>query len=137
MTRVKQKLRIERKHPRVEIGIHCVVGLPDSDLSAGKILDLSTGGLKFSCGRRTIYNILPDNKRTPGLVTGIVVEMHFEVELPDLTALAVKCNVRLVYFERLAQDDFHVGAQFTRIDKTVKKALLTYLESTPEILDKQ
>ena len=132
MVREKRHLRIERKHSRVETGIHCVVGLPDSNLSAGKILDLSAGGLKFSCGRRTLHNILPEHKRTPGLVTGIEVEIHFELQLPDQTALSIKCNARLIHFERLAQDNFHVGAKFTRMDKTVKKSLQTYLKPTPE-----
>ncbi len=126
----KRNLRIERKHPRVDTGIHCVVGLPDCDLTAGEILDLSVGGLKFSCGRHTIQNVLPGNRRTPGLVTGVLVEIHFELQLPDQTEHPIKCDARLVYFERLAQDNFHVGAQFTRMDETAKEALRAYLKST-------
>ena len=129
MTREKRNLQIERKHPRVGTGIDCVVGLPESDLSAGKILDLSAGGLKFSCGRRTIHNILPEHKRTPGMVTGIVVEMHFELQLPGLKALPVKCNARLIHFERLAQDSFHVGVRFSQMGKSATRSLHTYLES--------
>jgi hypothetical protein len=34
----------------------------------------------------------------------------------------------VIHFERLAQDDFHVGLQFTSMDKATKKALNAYLD---------
>jgi len=132
MDRDKQHLRIERKHPRVEAVIGCAVGLPNSDLSAGHIQNLSEGGLKFSCDRNTIHNILPEKMRTPGSVADIVVEIHFELQLPDLTTLSVKCSARLIHFERLAQDNYHVGLQFNKMDKTVTKALHAHIGSTLE-----
>ena len=129
---MKQHLWIKRKHPRFKADIHCVVGLPNSDLSDGKIHDLSVDGLKFSCARHTIHNILPENRRTPGPVMDIVVEIHFELQLPDLTAQAVKCKATLVHFERLAQDEFHVGVQFINMNKTATKVLEAFLETAQE-----
>jgi hypothetical protein len=129
MERNKQHLRIERKGPRVAASIDCVVGLPDGDLSAGQICNMSVGGLKFACGLHTLHSILPQHERTPGSVTGITVEIHFELQLPDQAPLPVKCNARMVHFERLAQDNFHVGLQFTSLDETTTKAIHTYLVS--------
>jgi c-di-GMP-binding flagellar brake protein YcgR len=125
----KQHLRIERKHLRLKAVIHCLIGLPNGDLSDAQICDLSIGGLKFSCGRHTISNILPENIRAPIPLTGTALEIHFELQQPDQAALPVKCETRVVHFERLAQDVFHVGLQFTSMEKTVKKALRAYLES--------
>jgi hypothetical protein len=129
---MKQHLWIKRKHPRFKADIHCVVGLPNSDLSDGQIHDLSVDGLRFGCARHTIHNILPENRRTPGPVMDIVVEIHFELQLPNLTAQAVKCKATLVHFERLAQDEFHVGVQFINMNKTATKALEAFLETAQE-----
>jgi len=128
----KQHLWIERKYPRIETGIHCVVGLPGSELSAAYILDLSEDGLKFSCGRHTLYDILPEDMRTPDHVTGVMIEIHFELPRPDLPALVVKCNASLVHFARLAQDEFHAGVKFSHMDKATRKGLQAYLRSVLE-----
>ena len=121
---MKQPLWIKRKHPRVKTDIHCEVGLPNNDLSDGQILDLSVDGLKFGCARHTIHNILPENRRTPGPVMDIVIEIHFELQLPDLTAQAVKCKATLIHFERLAQENYHVGVQFINMNNTALEAFL-------------
>ena len=63
------------------------------------------------------------------MVTGIVVEMHFELQLSDQKALPVKCNAHLIHFERLAQDSFHVGVRFSQMGKAATRSLHTYLES--------
>ena len=125
----KQHLRIERKHLRINVDIHCMIGLPDDDLSDAQICDLSVGGLKFSCRQHTINNLLPENIRAPIPLTGVTLVIHFELQQPDQAAHPVKCEGRVVHFERLAQDNFHVGLQFTSIDTTTEEKLLAYLES--------
>ena len=130
----KQHLRIARKYPRIEAEIHCSVGLAGRDFSAGMIRDMSEGGLKFSCGLQTIQNILPEDLRTPDLVTGVMVKLLFELPRAGLGALAVECDASLVHFERFSHDDFHVGVQFIRMDKATRKSLRVYLQS---VLEKQ
>ena len=131
----KQHLRIERKHLRVKVDIHCMIGLPDGDLSDAQISDLSPGGLKFNCRRHTVDNVLPENTSTPIPLTGIALEIHFELQQPDHAAHPVQCEARVIHFERLAQDDFRVGLQFTSIDETAIKALHAYLESVAKNQD--
>ena len=125
----KQHLRIERKHLRVKVNIHCMIGLPDADLSEAQICDLSVGGLKFNCRRHTINNILPENVRAPIPLTGVALEIHFELQQPEQAAYPVKCEARVVHFERLAQDNFHICLQFTSMDRTTEETLHAYLES--------
>ena len=106
-----------------------MVGLPDSSLSEARICNLSAGGLKFNCRRHTVDNILPENSSTPIPLTGIALKIHFELPQPNHVAHPIQCEARVIHFERLAQDDFHVGLQFTSMDKATKKALNTYLDS--------
>jgi len=135
MENTEHHLRIERKHLRVKVDIHCMVGLPDSSLSEAQICDLSAGGLKFNCRRHTVDNILPENTSTPIPLTGIPLEIHFELQQPDHAAHPVQCEARVIHFERLAQDDFHIGLQFTSMDEATKKALQDYLESVAKNQD--
>ena len=128
----KQHLRIARKYPRIEAEVHCSVGLPGGDFSAGLIRDMSEGGLKFSCGLHTIQCILPEELQTPDLVTGVMVEILFECPRAGLDALAVECDASLVHFERFSHDDFHVGVQFIRMDKATRKGLRAYVQSVLE-----
>jgi len=132
---MKRHLWIKRKHPRVKTDIPCVVGPPDCDLSTGQVYDLSVDGLKFGCTRHTIHNILPENRRTPGPVMDIVIEIHFELQLPDLKTQAMNCKATLIHFERLSQDEFHVGVQFINMDKTATEALEAFLETALEKQD--
>jgi c-di-GMP-binding flagellar brake protein YcgR len=131
----KHHLWIERKHLRVKVEIPCMIGLPDASLSEAQICDLSTGGLKFNCRRHTVDNILPEKTRTPIPLTGITIEIQFELQQPDHAIHPVQCEARVVHFERLSQDDFHVGLQFTSMDKATEEALNAYLESIPKNQD--
>ena len=124
MNRKKQHLWIERKYARIDAAIDCVVGLPGSDLAAGIIRDISEGGLNFSCERPTIYNIFPEYNRTPGLTTGVMVEVRFELQQAGREMLAIKCNARLIHFERRSQDNFHVGIKFINMDRAAKKGIM-------------
>ena len=131
----KHHLRIERKHLRVKVEIPCMIGLPDGDLSEAQICDLSAGGLKFNCRRHTINNLLPENVTAPIPLTGITLEIQFELQQAKQAAHPVKCEARVVHFERLAQDDFHIGLQFTSMDEATKKALDAYMESVAKNQD--
>ncbi|NOR41446.1 MAG: hypothetical protein GQ537_09565 [Gammaproteobacteria bacterium] len=131
----KHHLWIERKHLRVKVEIPCMIGLPDGSLSEAQICDLSAGGLKFNCRRHTINNILPENITAPIPLTGVTLQIQFELQRPDHAIHPVQCEARVVHFERLAQDDFHIGLQFTPMDEATKKALHDYLESVAKNQD--
>jgi c-di-GMP-binding flagellar brake protein YcgR len=113
----------KRQHLRLETEIACTVRLPTGDAMSAKILNLSVGGLMFSCGRDTFHQLLPKDQRTPGQVTGVVIEIRFELQPPSQPLLSIDANARVIHSERLAQDVFHVGVQFINIDEATAQTL--------------
>jgi len=111
----------------------CEVG---SDACGGlqpvRILNLSIGGLKFSCGLRVINSILPEDQRTPGQILDVEMDISFELSREDATVLPVRTRARVVHSERLAQDEFHVGVQFMELEASVAGTLETYINELLE-----
>jgi len=94
------------------------------------IVNLSVGGLKFSCGRDTVHQILPKDQQTPGQVTGVMIEIQFDLKSPAQPPLSLNTRARVIHSERLAQDVFHVGLQFIHIDESDVLALKGYIDAT-------
>jgi hypothetical protein len=117
----------KRKHFRVNTDIPCEMGLPRNALSAARIIDLSLSGLKFRCDRTTIHAILPEDQRTPGRVWDVEIEIHFTLQNEACPAVAVDARARVIHSERLAQDAFHVGVEFTELDAAARKSLEDYI----------
>jgi c-di-GMP-binding flagellar brake protein YcgR len=124
----KQHLRIDRQHLRVATDLACEVG---GDECGGpqsvRILNLSIGGLKFSCGLRVINSILPEDQRTPGQILDVEMDISFDLSQGGAPALPVRTRARVVHSERLAQDEFHVGVQFIDLEKTVSESVENYI----------
>ena len=117
----------KRKHFRVTTDIPCEMGLQRNALSAARIVDLSPGGLKFRCDRNTIHGILPEDQRTPGRVWDVEIEIHFTLQAGARPAVVVDARARVIHSERLAQDAFHVGVEFSELDAAVRKTLEDYI----------
>jgi c-di-GMP-binding flagellar brake protein YcgR len=101
----------------------CEAGLPGEDLEAVQLLNLSVGGMKFQCGLQQINRLLPEQQRIPGMVMDVILELRLKLEAAAAPAAAISARARLVHYERLAQDCFHVGVEFTDIDKTEHRKL--------------
>jgi hypothetical protein len=112
----RQHLRIDRKHNRIDVDIPCKVGPSNSRLSSAQVLDISIGGLKFSCNQATIRQIIPDSQYTVGLISGVEIVVHFTIEPHDQSSFTIKTPARVIHTERLAQDKFHIGIQFLGLD---------------------
>ncbi len=123
----QQHLRIDRKHFRVDFDLPCKVGPSDSRVMVARVMDLSTGGLKFSCDRTTIQKIIPESQQALGLILGVEIVVHFTVKLQGKRASAIKNQARVIHSERLAQDLFHVGIQFLDLDHTSAGKLETFI----------
>ena len=117
----------KRKHFRIKTDIPCVMGLRRDTLSPARIVDLSSGGLKFRCDRSTIHGILPEDQRTPGRVWDVEIEIHFTLQTGAPPEVVVDARARVIHSERLAQDAFHVGVEFTELDAAVRKTLDDYI----------
>lgn len=122
-----QHLRIDRKHFRIATDLPCKVGPSDSKVTTARVLDLSIGGLKFSCDRTTIKKIIPESQQALGLILGVEVVVHFTIKQQGKRPSAIKTPARVIHSERLAQDLFHVGIQFLELESIVASTLETYI----------
>ena len=104
--------------------------MPKGELLPAIIVNLSVDGLKFSCGRDTVHQILPKDQQTPGQVTGVMIEIQFDLQPPAQPPLPLNTRARVIHSERLAQDVFHVGIQFIHIDESDLMALKGYIDAT-------
>jgi hypothetical protein len=91
------------------------------------VLDLSIGGLKFSCNHATIKRIMPNEQQPLGMILGVEMVVHFNIKLGNKRPVAIKTPARVVHTERLAQDLFHVGIQFLGLDTSTTNHLETYI----------
>ena len=66
----KQHLWIDRKDKRISLSLPCQVRGTDERACAGRIINLSAGGMKFACNRETFELLLPEGQRTPGMISG-------------------------------------------------------------------
>jgi hypothetical protein len=124
----KQHFRIDRQHLRVAIDLACEVGGDGCDgPQPVRMLNLSIGGLKFSCGLRVINSILPEDQRTPGQILDVEMEISFGLPVGDAPVLPIRTRGRVVHSERLAQDEFHVGVQFIDLTNSVTEPIEKYI----------
>ena len=106
----------------------CEVGQPGGKLFAAKVLDISIGGLKFSCSQETVNSIIPDGERTVGLIMDVEVEVQFSLPSDNKSTTVIKTGASIIHSERLAQDLFHVGIQFNTLNSNVRRQLEVFIE---------
>jgi len=122
--------REKRQYFRVDTEIPGTVRLPKGDILPTTIVNLSVGGLKFSCGRDTVHQILPKDQQTPGQITGVMIEIQFDLQPLEQPQLSLNTRARVIHSERLAQDVFHIGIEFIHIDESDIMALKGYIDAT-------
>jgi hypothetical protein len=121
--------REKRQYFRLDTEIPGTVRLPEGESLPALIVNLSVGGLKFSCGRDTVHQILPKDQQTPGQVTGVMIEIQFDLQSPAQPPLSLNTRARVIHSERLAQDIFHVGVQFIHIDEATVATLKRHIDA--------
>jgi hypothetical protein len=73
-------------------------------------------------------DLLPESQRTPGLAQNVEIEVQFQFTLPGSTdPHTIKTAATIIHTERLAQDCYHVGAQFNSLPDCDARALETYI----------
>ena len=106
----------------------CEVGQPGGKLFTAQVLDISVGGLKFSCSHDTVNNIIPDGERTVGLIMDAGIDIQFKLPSDKKRTTVIKTSARIIHSERLAQDLFHVGVQFNTLNINALRQLEAYVE---------
>ena len=124
----KQHFAIDRKHPRIETKIPCRVGRPDADFCDAIILNLSVGGLMLECNRETYSSLIPPEQSTPGQVSDVPVIVKFSLSPIGRRAMNMQLTAMVIHSERLAQDRFHIGIQFTGVSKANMNRLENHID---------
>lgn len=124
----QQHFRSNRKNLRIRAELSCEVGQPGGELFSAQILDISIGGLKFSCAHETVNNIIPDGERTVGLILDAGIDIQFKLPSDKKRTTTIKTSARIIHSERLAQDVFHVGIQFNTLNINALRQLEAYIE---------
>lgn len=114
----KQHFALDRKHERIDTEIPCRLGLPGARQFDGTIINLSAGGLRLACNLETYEAIIPAEQRTPGQVIDLTVEVKFSLQSVEGTVVDLQLTAQVIHSERLAQDSFHIGIQFTDMRKS-------------------
>ena len=127
-TQEQQHFRSNRRHRRIRAALSCEVGQAGGKLFTTQILDISIGGLKFSCSHDTVNNLIPEGERTVGLIMDAGIDIQFKLPSDKKRTTAIKTSARIIHSERLAQDVFHVGVQFNTLDINALRQLEAYIE---------
>ena len=127
-TQEQQHFRSNRRHRRIRADLSCEIGQPGGKLFTAQILDISIGGLKFSCCHDTVNNIIPEGERTVGLIMDAGIDIQFKLPSDKKRTTAIKTSARIIHSERLAQDVFHVGVKFNSLNINALRQLETYIE---------
>ena len=127
-TQEQHHFRSNRRNRRIRAALSCEIGQPGGQLFTAQILDISIGGLKFSCSHDTVNNIISEGERTVGLIMDAGIDIQFKLPSDKNRATAIKTSARIIHSERLAQDVFHVGVKFNTLNINVLRQLETYIE---------
>jgi c-di-GMP-binding flagellar brake protein YcgR len=123
----RQHLRSDRQNLRVKTQIPCQVGPPGGETSVALILDLSCGGVKFSCNQQVVNKLFPEDAAPLGVVLDVFINIQFNLSEDDAPDALIKTGARVVHTERLAQDLFQVGVHFIDLTQAATEKLQIFI----------
>jgi len=123
----RQHLRSDRKNSRVKVQIPCEVGPPGGEMNVALMLDLSCGGVKFSCNQHVINGMFTEDEAPLGVVLDVFINIHFNLSEDESLDSLIKTGARVIHTERLAQDLFHVGVEFIDLTQVATKSLQDFI----------
>ena len=125
----KQHFALDRKHERIDTEVPCRLGLPGARQYEGTIINLSAGGLRLACNLETYQAIIPAEQRTPGQVIDVIVGVKFSLQPDKQPEMELQLTAQVIHSERLAQDSFHIGIQYTDMRKPDFNLLDDYINA--------
>ena len=128
----RQHLRSDRKNSRVKVQIPCQVGPPGGEMNVALMLDLSRGGVKFSCNQQVINNMFPEHEAPLGVVLDVFINIHFNLAEDESPDSLIKTGARIIHTERLAQDLFQVGVEFIDLTQAASESLKNFIGGCQE-----
>ncbi len=114
----KQKLH------RVKTTLRAQLSVRGSKLQPVLIEQLSEAGLDFLCDSGAQCRIMPEERKMPGPVFGVYVDIAFS--LPDSDReLQTRC--RVLFCHRLSQNSYRFGCEFHKLPDADKLVLQHYV----------
>jgi len=123
----RQHLRSDRKNSRVKVQIPCEVGSAGGEMNVALMLDLSCGGVKFSCNQQVINSMFTESEAPLGVVLDVFINVHFNLSEDESLDSLIKTGARVIHTERLAQDLFQVGVEFIDLTQAATKSLQDFI----------
>jgi c-di-GMP-binding flagellar brake protein YcgR len=127
MAEKKQHFWIDRQYTRIGTTLSCSAGVPSGQPATVEMLNLSAGGMKFSCSQAVFTELLPESQRTPGLIQDVLIEVEFQFAQPDREPCTIRTPAAVIHTERLAQDCYHVGVQFRQLPEQDARSVEQYI----------
>ncbi len=130
MAKKQQHFWIDREHDRITTELPCQVGPVSGIRKSATIINLSAGGLKFTCTREVFNLLLPVEQRIPGQVIDVHIGIHFQLQAAGRKKpLSMHSTARIIHTERLAQDSYTVGAQFIALRDTDIRGIEHFMQA--------
>jgi len=96
-------------------------------MNVALMLDLSCGGVKFSCNQHVINGMFTEDEAPLGVVLDVFINIHFNLSEDESLDSLIKTGARVIHTERLAQDLFHVGVEFIDLTQVATKSLQDFI----------
>lgn len=114
----KQKLH------RVKTTLRAQLSVRGSKAQPVLIEQLSEAGLDFLCDSGAQCRIMPEERKMPGPVFGVYVDIAFS--LPDVEQeLRTRC--RVLFCHRLSQNSYRFGCEFHQLAEEDKQVLQSFV----------
>ena len=96
-------------------------------MSAALVLDMSCGGMKFSCNQQVVNNMFTDDEAPLGVVLDVFINIYFNLSEDESPDSLIKTGARIIHTERLAQDLFQVGVEFIDLTQPAAELLQIFI----------
>ncbi len=109
---------------RVKTTLRAQLSVRGSRTQPVLIEQISEIGLDFLCDSGAQCRIMPEERKMPGPVFGVYVNMTFQ--LPD-TDRELHTRCRVVFCHRLSQDSYRFGCEFHQLEDADQELLQAFL----------
>ena len=102
----------KRRHVRIATNLPATIRSEGIAEHQVELVDISEGGVGFSCDKEAAFDLLPPEHRVPGPLKTVYLSVDFKVPTSDQN-INIRC--RLAFCRRLSESQFHFGLQFLDI----------------------
>ncbi|WP_456405719.1 PilZ domain-containing protein [Thiolapillus sp.] len=117
----------KHKLHRVKTTLRAQMSVRGSKAQPVLIEEISEAGLDFLCDAGAQCRIMPEERKMPGPVFGVYVNITFQLPGSDRE---VQSRCRVIFCHRLSQNSYRFGCEFHQIDDPDRELLLAFLRQS-------